>query len=66
MVHKERIGRSHTQGFRGKFARLQTKPSLASYYVYTGFIYSDETKTRTQIKTLVNTVETGQAMCYHR
>src|SRR6266702_502015 len=35
MVHKGRIGRSHTQGFRGKFARLQTKPSLASYYVYT-------------------------------
>ena len=32
MVHKERIGRSHTRGFRGKFARLQTKPSLASYY----------------------------------
>ena len=61
-----RMRRSHTRRFRGKFARLQTKPSLASHYVYTGFIYSVGTKIQTQIMTLVNTVETGQAMCYHR
>ncbi len=60
MVYKERMRRSHTRGFRGKFARLQTKPSLASYYVHTGFIYWGEVKTRTQVRTQVNTIGKGQ------
>jgi len=38
MVYKKRWT-VHTQRFKGKFARLQMKPSLALYYVYTGFIY---------------------------
>jgi len=29
---------------QSKFARLQMKPSLTLYYVYTGFIYRDDTK----------------------
>ena len=60
MVHKERIGRSHTREFRGKFARLQTKPSLALYYVHTGVIYWGEVKTHTQVRTQVNTIGKGQ------
>ncbi len=46
MVHKKRIRRSSHSRIKDKFARLQTKPSLALYYVYTGFIYWDGTKDR--------------------
>ncbi len=44
MVHKKRARRSSHLGIKDKFARLQMKPSLASYYVYTGFIYLIDTK----------------------